>query len=237
MSGPTQCLPGRNQNKAEAARISSCEPGAGAGMEEHGPQSDRDGTRDSTLAEFSGSDCFEAFVGVGSNVDPEKNILSALPGIQSALEVVAASRFYRTPAFSPDRRDLPPFVNGVLKIRTTHTPRDLKYGVLRNIEWRADRRRAVDRYSPRTLDLDLLVYGNLQVDSEGLTLPDPDISVHSFWAVPLAELLPEFCLPKNPLPLKELVHTLDTRSMVYMESFTERIRHTLHLSTRRSRHN
>ena len=185
----------------------------------------------------SGADYFEAFVGVGSNLDPEENILSALPGIQSALEVVAASRFYRNPAFSPDRRNLPPFVNGVLKIRTNHSPRDLKYGVLRNIEGRVDRRRTVDRYSPRTLDLDLLVYGNLQVHSEGLTLPDPDISVHSFWAVPLAELLPEFCPPESPLPLKELVHTLDTRSMVYMESFTERVRHTLHLPTKRSRYN
>jgi 2-amino-4-hydroxy-6-hydroxymethyldihydropteridine diphosphokinase len=184
------------------------------------------------VEDHSGADCFEAFVGVGSNVDPEKNILSALSGIQSVLEVIAASRFYRNPAFSPDRRDLPSFVNGVLKIRTNRTPRDLKHGVLRNIEGRLDRRRTGDRFSPRTLDLDLLVYGNLEVDSEGLTLPDPDISVHSFWAVPLAELLPEFCPPKSPLPLKELVQTLDTRSMVYMESFTERVRHTLHLPTR-----
>jgi len=181
------------------------------------------------LEERSGAACFEAFVGIGSNVDPEKNILSALPGIRSAVEVVAASGFYRNPAFSPDRRKLPPFVNGVLKIRTTHTPRDLKYGVLRNIEKRVNRRRTGDRFGPRTLDLDLLVYGNLQVDSEELTLPDPAISVHAFWAVPLAELLPEFCPRKSSLPMKELVHTLDTRSMVYMESFTERVRHTLHL--------
>jgi dihydroneopterin aldolase/2-amino-4-hydroxy-6-hydroxymethyldihydropteridine diphosphokinase len=175
----------------------------------------------------SGADGFEAFVGVGSNVDPEKNILSALPEILSSLEVVEASRFYRNPAFSPDRRDLPPFVNGVLKVRTNHAPRDLKYGVLRNIEGMVNRRRTGDRFSPRTLDLDLLVYGDLEVDSEDLVLPDPDISVHPFWAVPLAELLPEFCPPKSPLPLKELVHTLEAGSMVYLESFTERVHHTL----------
>jgi len=181
------------------------------------------------LEERSGAACFEALVGVGSNVDPEKNILSALPRILSAVEVVAASRFYRNPAFSPDRRKLPPFVNGVLKIRTSHTPRDLKYGVLRGIERRVDRRRTGDRFGPRTLDLDLLVYGNLEVDSEELTLPAPDISVHTFWAVPLAELLPEFCPPRSSLPMKELVHNLDARSMVYLESFTERVRHTLSL--------
>jgi 2-amino-4-hydroxy-6-hydroxymethyldihydropteridine diphosphokinase len=181
------------------------------------------------LEGHSGADDFEAYVGVGSNVDPEKNILAALPRIQSAVEVVAASRFYRNPAFSPDRRKLPPFVNGVLKIRTTHTPRDLKYGVLRNIERRVDRRRTRDRFRPRTLDLDLLVYGNLEVDSEELTLPAPDISVHTFLAVPLAELLPEFCPRKSSPPMKELIHALDTGSMVYMESFTERVRHTLHL--------
>ena len=181
------------------------------------------------MEERSGAARFEAYVGVGSNVDPEKNILAALPRIQSAVEVVEASRFYRNPAFSPDRRKLPPFVNGVLEIRTTHCPRDLKYGVLRGVERRVDRRRTGDRIGPRTLDLDLLIYGNLEVDSEELTLPAPDISAHPFWAVPLAELLPELCLPRSSLPMKELVHNLDTRSMVYMESFTKRVRQTLHL--------
>ncbi len=172
----------------------------------------------------------EAFVGVGSNVDPEKNILAALPEIESHVQVLDASRFYRNPAIAPDRCERPPFVNGVLKIRTGLTPSELKYGVLRNVERRVQRSRTGDRYGPRTLDLDLLVYGDLEVESDGIPLPDPDISVQPFWAVPLAELVPEMRPPGTSLSMKELVRTLDTRSFVYLESLTAELRHTLGLA-------
>jgi 2-amino-4-hydroxy-6-hydroxymethyldihydropteridine diphosphokinase len=172
----------------------------------------------------------EALVGVGSNVDPEKNILAALPEIESRVQVLDASRFYRNPAIAPDRRERPPFVNGVLKIRTGLTPSDLKYGVLRNVERRVQRSRTGDRYGPRTLDLDLLVYGDLEVESDGITLPDPDISVQPFWVVSLAELVPEMCPPNTSLSMKELVRTLDTRSFVYLESFTAELRRVLGLA-------
>jgi 2-amino-4-hydroxy-6-hydroxymethyldihydropteridine diphosphokinase len=177
---------------------------------------------------FSAS--IEAFIGVGSNVDPEQNILAALPEIESRVQVLDASRFYRNPAIAPDPRERPPFVNGVIKISTGLTPSDLKHGVLRNVERRVQRSRTGDRYGPRTLDLDLLVYGDLELESEGITLPDPDISVQPFWAVPLAELVPEMCPPNTSLSMKELVRTLDTRSFVYLESFTAELRRALGLA-------
>lgn len=173
---------------------------------------------------------FEAFIGVGSNVDPERNILSALPMIRDRLQVDAASRFYRNPAFPPGPRKLPPFINGVLKVRTNQPPLELKYGVLRSIERTACRDRTADRYAPRTLDLDLLIYGGLEIASGQLTLPDPEIAVRVFWAVPLAELLPEFRPSKGSVCMKDLVSALDTRSMVYLETFTRRVRRTLGLS-------
>ena len=172
----------------------------------------------------------EALVGVGSNVDPEKNILAALPEIESRVQVLDASGFYRNPAIAPDRRERPPFVNGVLKIRTGLTPSDLKYGVLRSVERRVQRTRTGDRYGPRTLDLDLLVYGDLTVESDGITLPDPDISVQPFWVVPLAELVPEMRPPDTSLSMKELVRTMDTHSFVCLESFTAKLRRALGLA-------
>jgi len=180
----------------------------------------------------SGQTWVEAYVGVGSNVDPEKNILAALPEIESRVQVLDASRFYRNPAIAPDRLERPPFVNGVLKIRTDLMPYDLKYGVLRNVERRVQRSRTGDRYGPRTLDLDLLVYGDLEGESDGITLPDPDISVQPFWVVPLAELLPEMHPPNTSLSIKEIVRTLDTRSFVYLESLTAELRRTLRLTGR-----
>ena len=147
-----------------------------------------------------------------------------LPFLRSnpACRCWTASRFYRNPALAPDRFERPPFVNGVLKIRTGLTPSDLKYGVLRDVERRVQRRRTGDRYGPRTLDLDLLVYGDLEVESDGITLPDPDISVQPFWVVPLSELVPEMRPPNTSLSMKELVRTLDTRSFVYLESLHRR---------------
>jgi 2-amino-4-hydroxy-6-hydroxymethyldihydropteridine diphosphokinase len=177
----------------------------------------------------SGQTRVEAYVGVGSNLDPEKNILAALPEIESRVQVLEASRFYRNPAIAPDRRKRPPFVNGVLKIRTGLTPCDLKHIVLRTVERRVHRRRTGDRYGPRTLDLDLLIYGDLEVESDGITLPDPEISVQPFWAVPLAELVPEMRPPNTSLSMKELVRTLDTRSFVYLEAFTAELRRGLRL--------
>jgi 2-amino-4-hydroxy-6-hydroxymethyldihydropteridine diphosphokinase len=172
----------------------------------------------------------EAFVGVGSNVEPEKNILSALPEIESRVQVLEASCFYRNPALAPDRCERPPFVNGVLKIRTGLTPSDLKHGVLRHVERKVQRSRTGDRYDPRTLDLDLLVYGDLKLESDGIILPDPDITVQPFWVVPLAELVPEMRPPNTSLSMKELVRTLDTRSFVYLESFTAELRRVLGLA-------
>ncbi len=182
------------------------------------------------VAGDSGQVGLEAFVGVGSNVDPERNILSALATIRERLHVDGASRFYRNPAFPPGPRPLPPFINGVLRVRTSQPPLELKYGVLRNIEKTVYRKRTCDRYAPRTLDLDLLVYGGLEIESEQLTLPDPEIALRVFWAVPLAELLPEFRPPRSRVALKDLVSTLDTGSMVYLAGFTHRVRRTLGLS-------
>ena len=145
------------------------------------------------------------------------------------VQILSASSFYRNPALSPDHRKRPPFVNGVLRIHTDLTPFELKHGVLRAIEGRMRRRRTADRYRPRTLDLDLLVYEDLEVVSEELELPDPDISLQPFWAVPLAELIPDFRAPKASLSMKELAHTFDTRSFVYLEAFTAEVSRTLGL--------
>ncbi len=172
----------------------------------------------------------EAFVGVGSNVDPEEHILAALSLLRSRVQVVATSAFYRNPALSPDRRELPPFVNGVLKIATDLAPSELKYDVLRKIEKRVQRTRTGDRYEPRTLDLDLLVYGDLEIESEGLTLPDPDIAVQPFWIVPLADLIPDFLPPGACASMEEMSAGLDTRAFVCLEALTAEVRSSLGIS-------
>jgi len=97
---------------------------------------------------------------------------------------------------------------------------------LRKIEERLGRRRNGDKYSPRQIDLDLILYGSLEMTSDGLTLPDPDIRKRAFLAIPLLELAPDIVLA-GKTSIKTLAATLDRRGMEEMASYTERIRREL----------
>jgi 7,8-dihydro-6-hydroxymethylpterin-pyrophosphokinase len=68
------------------------------------------------------------------------------------------------------------------------------------------------------------------MESDGITLPDREISVQPFWVLSLAELVPEMRPPDTSLPMGELVRTLDTQSFVYLESFTAELRRALGLA-------
>lgn len=140
----------------------------------------------------------QAFVGVGSNIEPRRNIQAALVRLARRVRVTGVSTFYRTPAL--DRPDQPAFLNGVWRIETDLAPRALKLDVLRGIERSLGRVRTADRYAPRTIDLDLLLYGDLTVDEPDLRIPDPDIRKRPFIVVPLLELAPDLVMPDTGLP-------------------------------------
>lgn len=135
----------------------------------------------------------EAFIAVGSNIDPEENILRALELLHRQVRVKAASTFYRTrPIERPRQAD---FRNGILLIETPTPAAELKIEILRFIESELGRVRMADKYAARVIDLDVILYGRMVQDSEILKLPDPSIRKRAFVAVPLAELSPELTLP------------------------------------------
>ncbi len=127
-----------------------------------------------------------AFVAVGSNIEPRKNILAALAALQESVRVIASSTFYRTEPIGLS--DQPKFINGVLRIDTSLSPLEVKQRVLRPIEARLGRLRTQDKFSPRTIDLDLVLYNDAVVREGDLTLPHPDIS-RPFVYFPVVELL------------------------------------------------
>ena len=134
------------------------------------------------------------FIGVGSNIAPEANIPLALERLAKSLSLRAVSTFYRTAPVGPAGQ--PPFVNGVVEALSELPPRKLKFHVLRPIEASLGRRRSgADKYAPRTIDLDLLLYGDAVLSQRGLTLPDPDIRERPFLAAGLLELEPGLVLP------------------------------------------
>ena len=137
-----------------------------------------------------------AFVGLGANLgDAAATVRAALQALdvlpQTRLQ--AASRLYRTPAWGMEAQ--PDFINAVARVSTTLEPVALLEELLA-LERRHGRARDREqRWGPRTLDLDLLLYGEQALDVPGLQLPHPHLHQRAFVLVPLLELDPQLVIP------------------------------------------
>jgi|SRR5258706_4891891 len=139
----------------------------------------------------------EAFVGLGANLEnPLQQVRQAILELDAIehTRILMASSIYRS--LPVGYADQPDFINAVAKLRTELSPRDL-LDALHVIENRHGRRRSV-RNAPRTLDLDLLLYGILVMHEEGLILPHPRMHERAFVLLPLAEIEPDMSLPGLP---------------------------------------
>ena len=153
-----------------------------------------------------------AWVGLGSNLDgPEARVLHAVDALDeiAGCRVVAVSPLFRTaPIGEPDQPD---YVNAVAGISTCLAPVTL-LTQLQNIEAAHGRDRGGPKWGPRTLDLDLLLYGDLEVETEGLTVPHPALKERNFVVYPLAMIAPDLVLPDGT-PVAELARRLGTEGM------------------------
>ena len=166
-----------------------------------------------------------AYIGIGSNIEPEKNIAAALRLIAEQTTVIALSTFYRTQALG--RPESPAFYNGAAKLRTDAGPRELKLEILRKIETALGRRREKDKYAPRTIDLDIIIYDDLVSAEPDLIIPDPDIARREFVALPLLELDPKLVLPGIGRPLAEIAANMYGHDMEPLEEFSRLLRETV----------
>jgi 2-amino-4-hydroxy-6-hydroxymethyldihydropteridine diphosphokinase len=135
-----------------------------------------------------------AYVGLGANVGPrEVTLLRAVDLLAAAdgVEVLAVSQLRETEPVGVV--DQPPFLNGAVALETTLTAREL-LGVLLEAERTLGRVR-VERWGPRTVDLDLLVFGQERIDEPGLRVPHPRLGERRFALEPLADLDPELEIP------------------------------------------
>jgi 2-amino-4-hydroxy-6-hydroxymethyldihydropteridine diphosphokinase len=135
-----------------------------------------------------------AYVGLGANLGPrEVTLLRAveLLAATDGIDVVAVSQLRETEPVGVV--DQPPFLNGAVMIDTTLTPRPL-LEVLLEVERALGRVRG-ERWGPRTVDLDLLVYGDERVDEHGLHVPHPRLHERRFALEPLADLDPKLSVP------------------------------------------
>ena len=119
------------------------------------------------------------------------------------IDVVARSSWWSSLAW-PDPQD-PPFLNGVVMVRTAHDPQELM-AALGRIEDAFGRERSV-RNAPRTLDLDLIAYGRLSGDLDGLILPHPRAADRRFVMAPIVDIAPLWRHPTQGRTASELVET------------------------------
>ena len=137
-----------------------------------------------------------AYIGVGSNLDqPAEQVAAALTalGVLQASRLVSHSRLVRNPPLGP--RAQPEFVNAVAGLLTQLPPEALLEALLA-IEIRQGRdRQTGERWGPRRIDLDLLVYGDLVLQTPRLVVPHPGISSRNFELFPLLEIAPGLRIP------------------------------------------
>ena len=150
-----------------------------------------------------------AAIGLGGNIG---DVATTLHSAARALDALphtglhALSRLYRTPAWGVEAQ--PDFINAVALIDTTLAPKRLLSALLA-IERRHGRDRAREtRWGPRTLDLDLLLYGDAELELPGLTVPHPRMHERAFVLLPLLELAGDAVIPGRG-PAAPLLQALD----------------------------
>jgi 2-amino-4-hydroxy-6-hydroxymethyldihydropteridine diphosphokinase len=152
-----------------------------------------------------------ACVGLGGNVGEVARTLAAALDALDRLprtRLLRASRFYRTPAWG--LRDQPDFLNGAAVFETGLAAEALLDALLA-IERDFGRARGDgvgERWGPRTLDLDLLLYGDAVIDLPGLRVPHPHLHERAFALLPLAEIAPAAVIPGHG-PVAEALAALD----------------------------
>ncbi len=147
-----------------------------------------------------------AYIALGSNIgDRQRQLLEAIAELEVSPEIAieGISGIYETDPVGYTEQ--PAFLNMVLAVRTTLQPRSLLHRLF-EIENLLGRVRDI-RFGPRTIDLDLLLYDNVIMDSEELTLPHPRMMERSFVLVPLQDVL------EDAHPLREQVKAASERAL------------------------
>ena len=143
-----------------------------------------------------------ACIGLGGNLGDAAATLRAAQEALGRLRLtrlLRASRLYRTPAWG--KTEQPDFINAAILLETSLPARELLDGLLA-IERDFGRTRAADgsdRWGARTLDLDLLLYGDVEIDEPGLHVPHPHLHERAFALLPLVEVAPDAMIPGRGL--------------------------------------
>ena len=150
------------------------------------------------------SDVVDVLIGLGSNIEAKSNTAKAICCLRDRFDLVATSTFYTSEPVG--RLDQPAFINGVVRLQTPLTASELKAQLLA-IEAELGRiRDPNDKCGPRTIDLDIIAYGDQAIDD--LQIPDPNLEARWFVTIPAAELWPDWQHPITSLSLTAIAEPM-----------------------------
>jgi 2-amino-4-hydroxy-6-hydroxymethyldihydropteridine diphosphokinase len=153
-----------------------------------------------------------AYIGIGSNLDDPvsqvKEALEELDGIPDSV-LVSQSSLYASKPMGP--ADQPDYVNAVAALDTLLSPEELLQA-LQKIEQRLGREREGEKWGPRIIDLDLLLYGKKTIKTDTLTVPHPGLHERDFVIIPLAEIAGNLNIPGKGL-LSTLIAACENHSV------------------------
>ena len=151
----------------------------------------------------------DAYIAIGSNIgDRQATIDRAIHdiGALQSVRFIEQSSIIETPPVGDIEQG--PYLNGVVHVQTTMPARDLLHFLLK-IEVSQGRDRSQEqRWGPRTLDLDLIVFGDQVIDEPGLQVPHPRLHERSFVLIPLAEIAPDILIPVQNETPRQLLEAL-----------------------------
>jgi 2-amino-4-hydroxy-6-hydroxymethyldihydropteridine diphosphokinase len=145
------------------------------------------------------------YIGIGSNISPEEFLLRGINLLRQSVTLEKVSSVWETPPVGGQGNN---FLNAAVRVRTDRTAEDLQQQILRPIEARLGRKRTADPNSPRTIDLDILIYDHQEVDQ-------------SLWefahiCVPLAEIYPDYTHPTSSISLKSVADQMQSKSPILL---------------------
>ena len=152
-----------------------------------------------------------AYLSLGSNIgDRENHLRDAISGLAQPGRVIAVSSFYETEPV--EFADQAWFLNCAVKLEASRTPAQLLAEIL-DIEQQLGRQR-IQKKGPRTIDIDILLFGDIIVDTRELTIPHPAMAARRFVLEPLAEIAPEAQHPILRKNVRELLEQLPSGQAV-----------------------
>ncbi len=151
-------------------------------------------------------------VALGSNIDSEHNMREAVRRLASCCWLVAVSPVYETTPLG--NTEQPNFLNAAALIETDMTAAELKAQVLRVIEQELGRVRTEDKNAPRTIDLDIALVADPDLNAGSQAFCDPEVLRYAHIAVPLADIGPEWRHPATGQTLQEIAQSLPTSGLI-----------------------